>query len=55
MNTSTFQCNSTGVLKQELITYRVRDGQLVKETITRRFNDDEWYDTSTVDPLLEIK
>ncbi len=55
MNTSTFQCNSNGVIKQELITYRVRDGYVVKETITRRFNNDEWYDTSSFDPLLEIK
>ena len=56
MNTSTFQCDSEGIIKQELITYRVRnDGYLVKETITRRFNNDQWYDTSTFDPLLEIK
>ena len=54
--TSAFQSDVKGVVKQELITYRVRDGQFVKETTTRRFNEDQtnWHDTSSVEPLLEV-
>lgn len=55
--TSAFQSDVKGVVKQELITYRVRDGQFVKETTTRRFNEDQtnWHDTSSVEPLLEVE
>tara|TARA_B100001113_G_C20919898_1_gene539619 strand:- start:179 stop:373 length:195 start_codon:yes stop_codon:yes gene_type:complete len=54
---SAFQSDPKGVVKQELITYRVRDGQFVKETTTRRFNEDQtnWHDTSSVEPLLEVE
>tara|TARA_B100001287_G_scaffold271261_1_gene271260 strand:+ start:534 stop:728 length:195 start_codon:yes stop_codon:yes gene_type:complete len=55
--TSAFQSDVKGVVKQELITYRVRDGQFVKETTTRRYNEDQtnWHDTSSVEPLLEVE
>ena len=54
---SAFQSDVKGVVKQELITYRVRDGQFVKEISTRRFNEDQtnWHDTSSVEPLLEVE
>jgi len=54
---SAFETDPTGVVKQELITYRVKDGMLRKETTTRRFSLDQtdWHDSSTVDPMLEIK
>ena len=54
---SAFQSDVKGVVKQELITYRVRDGQFVKETTTRRFNEDQtnWHDTSSVEPVLEVE
>ena len=38
---SAFERNVDGVVKQELITYRVKDGQFRKETTTRRFNKDQ--------------
>ena len=37
---SAFQSDVKGVVKQELITYRVRDGQFVKEITTRRFSQE---------------
>ncbi len=54
---SAFETDPTGVVKQELVTYRVKDGMLRKETTTRRFSLDQtdWHDSSTVDPMLEIK
>mgnify|MGYP001165393995 FL=1 len=51
-----FNADITGVVKQEFITYRKRDGRLVKETTTRRFSSSgDWHDTSSVEPLVEIK
>ena len=54
---SAFERNVDGVVKQELITYRVKDGQFRKEITTRRFNKDQtnWHDTSSVEPLLDVK
>ena len=54
---SAFESDPTGVIKQELVTYRIKDGMLRKETTTRRFNSDQtdWLDSNTVDPILEVK
>jgi hypothetical protein len=54
---SAFQTEPTGVVKQELITYRIKDGMLRKEVTTRKFNKDQtdWHDSQSVDPLMEWK
>ena len=54
---SAFESDATGIVKQELITYRIKEGMLRKETTTRRFNSDQtdWHDSSTVDPMMEVK
>jgi len=54
---SAFESDTTGVIKQKLITYRVVNGMLRKETTTRQFHDDgsDWHDSSTVEPLVEVK
>ena len=54
---SAFETEPTGVIKQELITYRIKDGMLRKETTSRRFNKDQtdWHDSNTVDPMMEVK
>jgi hypothetical protein len=54
---SAFESDTTGVIKQKLITYRVVNGMLRKETTTRQFqeNGSDWHDTSTVEPLAEVK
>ena len=54
---SAFESDPTGVIKQELVTYRIKDGMLRKETTTRKFNSDQtdWLDSNTVDPIIEIK
>jgi hypothetical protein len=43
---SAFETDPEGVIKQELITYRIKDGMLRKETTSRRFNKDQtdWHD-----------
>jgi len=54
---SAFESDTTGVIKQVLITYRVDDGMLRKETTTRQFSKDgtDWHDSSTIEPLAEVK
>jgi len=54
---SAFESDTTGVVKQVLTTYRKRDGMFVKETTTRTFQGDgtDWHDTSTTEPLVEVK
>jgi len=54
---SAFETDVTGVVKQELVTYRVKDGMLRKETTTRIFHEGgkDWFDSSTVEPLVEVK
>ena len=43
-----------GVVKQEFITYRVKDGMLHKETVTRKFFDDDYHDWTSSEPLLKV-
>lgn len=53
---SAFEADTQGVIKQEFITYRVVDGMLRKETTVRKFQGEtDWLDTSTVEPLAEVK
>lgn len=54
---SAFEADVEGVIKQEFITYRIKDGMLRKETTIRQFISDntDWIDTSTVQPLAEVK
>tara|TARA_B100000900_G_scaffold371027_1_gene349972 strand:- start:900 stop:1097 length:198 start_codon:yes stop_codon:yes gene_type:complete len=52
---SAFEADTNGVIKQEFITYRVRDGMLVKETTTRKFQGKDYHDVSSVEPLTEVK
>ena len=50
-----FQGDIAGVIKQELITYRIRDGVLVKETVSRDYSKGDYQDSTSVTPLAEIK
>ena len=54
---SAFKSDPRGVIKQELVTYRIKDGMLRKETTTRKFNTDQtdWHDSQTVEPMMEVK
>ena len=53
---SAFEADTTGVIKQEFVTYRIVDGMLRKETTTRKFRgNNDWHDSSTVEPLTEVK
>ena len=54
--TSAFESDIEGVVKQELITYRIKDGMLRKEVTTREFRDNgkDWNDTSSIQPLVQV-
>ena len=53
---SAFESDVEGIVKQELITYRVKNGMLRKEVTTRKFKDgsDDWHDASSVEPLVQV-
>ena len=50
-----FQGDNTGIIKQELVTYRIRDGVLVKETVSRDYSKNNYQDSISVIPLAEVK
>lgn len=51
-----FESDVEGVIKQEFITYRVKDGMLRKEVTTRKFSSDgDYIDTQDYQPLAEVK
>tara|TARA_B100001057_G_scaffold162748_1_gene163415 strand:+ start:714 stop:908 length:195 start_codon:yes stop_codon:yes gene_type:complete len=53
---SAFERDTTGVVKQEFITYVVKGNQLIKETIVRKFSSGGDYTDSTFfEPLVEVK
>ena len=51
---SAFESSPTGVVKQELITYRVKDGMLRKETVKRRYFGSDYHDSTTTEPLMKV-
>lgn len=50
-----FQGDHTGVIKQELVTYRIRDGILVREIVSRDYSKNDYTDNFSVTPLAEVK
>ena len=45
-----------GVIKQELINYRIVDGMLYKEVVTRQFRSDgDYTDHTTTTPLTRVE
>ena len=49
---SAFETDTKGVIYQELITYKVINNMLIKETVTRTFkSDDDYYDSVSHKPI----
>ena len=46
-----FEQPAEGIFQQELVTYRVKDGMLSKVTVIRKFSNDDYFDSETVEPL----
>ena len=48
--------NNDGVIKQELINYRITDGMLYKEVVTRQFRSDgDYTDHTSSTPLTRVE
>ena len=43
--------DTDGVISRELITYRVRDGMIIKETVQRRYSKSDYTDSTKSQPL----
>ena len=50
-----FEGSVDGVIKQELITYRIRNGMLVIEKTQRSYSGDDYQDTVSSMPLVEVQ
>ena len=51
-----FKTNTKDVLYQELITYKIINGMLTKEIVTRKFQKDgDYIDSWSYNPLCEAK
>jgi hypothetical protein len=51
---SAFEASTEGVIRQEFITYRMRDGIMIKEVNVRKYTLDDYIDSKDVIPLGEI-
>jgi len=50
-----FEGSKDGVIKQELITYRIRNGMLVIEKTMRDYSNNDYQDTVSSTPLVEVQ
>lgn len=50
-----FKGDNNGVIKQELITYRIREGMLIKEIVSRYYTKGDYQDSTLSMPLAEVK
>jgi len=50
-----FEKDLEGVVLREMVTYRYKDGMMVKETVSRRFKKDgNYHDTTLSTPMPEL-
>ena len=52
---SAVEAEKQGILKEEYVVYKVHNGYLVKETFVRDHKGEDYHDTSTHTPLVEVK
>lgn len=52
-----FEGNRDGIIKEELIQYRVKNGMLTKITTVRNYypNGDDYIDDTSYIPICEVK
>jgi len=46
--------DTDGVLSRELITYRIRDGVVIKQVAGRRYSDNYYTDYNKTEPLTKL-
>jgi len=47
--------DSDGVLSRELTTFRIRNGQLIKEVVTRTYYNDDYIDKTAITPICKVE
>ena len=52
---SAFEASTEGVIRQELITYKMRDGLMIKEVNVRKYTKNDYIDSQNTIPLGEIQ
>lgn len=52
--TTCFSLPREGIIKQELITYEVKDGILRKITTVREFSSNDYDDHQVIEPLYRV-
>ena len=49
-----FDADTNGVVRREIVTYRMKNGMMVKETASRDYyKDGDYHDTQSAMPLVE--
>jgi len=46
--------DTDGVLSRELITYRIKNGMVVKQVAGRRYSDNDYNDYNKTEPLTKL-
>ena len=46
--------DTDGVISRELVTYRIRDGMVLKETVARRYLENDYTDSTKTEPLTKL-
>tara|TARA_A100001011_G_C14175149_1_gene784308 strand:- start:696 stop:887 length:192 start_codon:yes stop_codon:yes gene_type:complete len=47
--------DSDGVLSRELTTFRIRNGQLIKEVVTRTYYNNDYIDKTSITPMCKVE
>ena len=47
--------DTDGVLSRELITYRIRNGMVVKEVACRKYSENDYTDYNKTEPLTKLE
>jgi hypothetical protein len=51
---SAFDADTDGVVRREIVTYRIKNGMMVKETACRDYyKDGDYHDSQNAMPLVE--
>lgn len=53
--TSAFEADIDGVVRREIITYRYRNGSIIKEIASRAYHSDgDYIDSQSIQPMPEL-
>jgi len=47
--------DTDGVLSRELITYRIKDGMVIKQVASRRYSNNDYTDHYKTEPLIKVE